>query len=566
MEKNLKAVMLLALLMGTALIGCIESDVKNDTSMSFVNDEKNDTSMSFVIIFTDDQRWDTLWAMPIVQEKLVNPGVIFTNAYVTIPSCCPSRASLLSGGFYPHNTGVLSNKAPNGGVQKFYDQVTLATLLQKEGYATAMVGKYLNRYQDIAPYIPPGWTTFISRPGPPYYPDSWTNYSIVYGSSNTKSSQGELYSPMDQYLTDYYGDKSLEFLDQYGESPFFLLVSLDAPHSPATPSPRDAQLFSDYLYRGRAYGEENLSDKPAVVQKQAWNFRGKVNSLAEEDEFHRNQLRSLQSVDRLTGAIVDKLEETGRLDSTVIIFTSDHGFMWGEHALFAKGKPYEESIRVPFVILFPGIESRVDENLVAMNLDIGTTIFDLAGIKKDTDGLSLVSLLKEPDTEWREEFLIQAFSQNWAGLRIKRDGVEWKYIERSSGERELYNLINDPFEEESSHNDLEHQELIRTFSLRLEELKGVTLKDSKTPLGEVGKKYTFQLEPWGGIEPYTWQIVNGTLPEGLSLNRYSGLISGIPVKPEKQEFLIMVESSSLGRQTEKPQNFIKEYKITIKKS
>ena len=112
---------------------------------------------NFVIFLTDDQRWDTLWAMPILQEKLAARGVTFTNAYTSNPVCCPSRASLLAGGFYSHNTGVLTNTMPNGGAYRFRDDRTLPRLLQKSGYKTMLVGKYLNDYELMAPYVPPGW-------------------------------------------------------------------------------------------------------------------------------------------------------------------------------------------------------------------------------------------------------------------------------------------------------------------------------------------------------------------------------------------------------------------------
>jgi Sulfatase/Glucodextranase, domain B/Bacterial Ig-like domain (group 2) len=127
--------------------------------------ESNLSLLNFIVILTDDQRWDTLWAMPIVQEKLMARGVTFTNAFVTTPLCCPFRTSFLSGGFYAHNTGVLTNALPNGGVSRFHDEETIATILQGAGYKTALMGKYMNGYLKIAPYIPPGWTKFIGIQG-----------------------------------------------------------------------------------------------------------------------------------------------------------------------------------------------------------------------------------------------------------------------------------------------------------------------------------------------------------------------------------------------------------------
>ena len=163
------------------------------------------------------------------------------------------------------------------------------------------------------------------------------------------------------------------------------------------PAPGDETLFSDYEYRNRAYGEADLSDKPTRIQQTL------PLDTRQLQTFQRNQLRALQAVDRAVGAIVDKLEAKNKLAQTVLIFTSDNGYLWGEHGLQGKGEPYEESIRVPLVIVLPGIAPRTDDHLVAMNLDVPQTIFDLAGISKDTDGVSLVPLLQGDNSLWRTE-------------------------------------------------------------------------------------------------------------------------------------------------------------------
>ena len=222
--------------------------------------------LNFVLVITDDQRWDTLWAMPIVMDKLSQGGVTFTNAFVTSPICCPSRASLLSGGFYAHNTSVLDNIRPNGGAAKFNDADTLATSLQSVGYKTGHIGmKYLNEYARIAPYIPPGWTRFINF-NRPAVGQEWTDYTVAKGSSTwNEPSNGELLQ-VSQYMTDFLKDEALKFIDDYADSPFFLYFSPMAPHYPAIPAQEDANLFSDYVYRDRAYGETDVSDKPPILQ------------------------------------------------------------------------------------------------------------------------------------------------------------------------------------------------------------------------------------------------------------------------------------------------------------
>ena len=370
---------------------------------------------NFVVIMTDDQRWDTLWAMPIVQDLLIRRGVNFTQAFVSTPLCCPSRASFLGGGYYAHNTGVLTNGLPNGGAQRFVDTNTLPLRLQQNGYATALVGKYLNGYE--APYIPPGWSRFVSWPG-----GSSTNFSVVIGSSTDQPSTG-IIEHKTQYLTDYLRDEALTFLDGVGNRPFFLYVAPFAPHAPATPAPGDEGLFSSYRYRSRGYGEVDRSDKPAHIRNRP------PLDVATEDELHRNQLRSLQAVDRAVGALIDKLQTLGKLENTVIVYTSDNGFLWGEHGLRRKSQPYEESIRVPLIVVVPGVVPREDDSLVVSNLDVPTTIWHLAGLPKATDGLNLLPLLHDPHLPWRPQgiFLESFGSPIWAGWRTRN----YKYVEHS---------------------------------------------------------------------------------------------------------------------------------------
>jgi hypothetical protein len=332
------------------------------------------------------------------------------------------------------------------------------------------------------------------------------------------------------------------------------------------PAPGDEDLFTDFIFRERGFGEEDLSDKPEFIREGTPNYGVGLKSVEEADERHRNQLRSLQAVDRAVGAILDKIEEKGVLNQTVFFFTSDNGYMWGEHGRYSKGLGYEESIRVPLVVVMPGIQPRYDDHMVVMNLDIVPTIYDLIGISRETDGLSLYPLLQDSETLWREEILIQRYNRwdkSWAGLVVKTAEEEWKYIESATGEKELYDLLYDPFEMDSQQNDPAYQDMIAEFSMRLRALKGLNIITKKAPKGVLGEEYTFQLTAWGGKEPYTWSIIEGQLPEGLSLESASGIIYGFPVKPEDQKLMVMVEDSSIAKQTGNPQSFYAEYRILI---
>jgi hypothetical protein len=142
---------------------------------------------SIVLILTDDQRWDTLWAMGHVQEVLKQHGVTFKNAFVTNSLCCPSRTTILTGK-YSHSTGVYSNAPPHGGFPSFHDRTTIATVLHGAGYRTALIGKYLNAYRAAAHagYAPPGWDRWFAFAGDNghYYSYDVTNNGRIrhYGS------------------------------------------------------------------------------------------------------------------------------------------------------------------------------------------------------------------------------------------------------------------------------------------------------------------------------------------------------------------------------------------------
>ncbi len=281
---------------------------------------------NIVLMVTDDQRWDTLWAMPILQQKLVSRGVTFTNAFVTTPLCCPSRASLLSGGYYPHDVGVLTNTLPNGGAEKEWDDSeTLGTMLQSAGYRTALVGKYLNRYEQIAPRVPPGWDHWAASG----IVDNFYSYEVVIGSSGAESTRGSV-TRQTQYVTDFQRDQAVEFIRAKADRPFFVYLSTSAPHGPATPAPGDEGLFATFTPQSGTVLEEDRSDKPQWVQNQK-NSPGSLRTFAQE------QLRSLQAVDRAIGAVIDAVEEVGQLDRTVFMSSAARKRTTGAEQKWATG-------------------------------------------------------------------------------------------------------------------------------------------------------------------------------------------------------------------------------------
>jgi N-acetylglucosamine-6-sulfatase len=401
--------------------------------------EPSDDRPSVLLIVTDDQRWDTLWAMPEVQRSLVAPGVTFANAFTTSSLCCPSRASILTGA-YPHTTGVYTQGLPHGGFGSFDDSVTVATELHRAGYRTGFFGKYLDSYQSdaLAGYVPPGWDRWVAFVHSQYFD---------YGLTVDGTIEEHGFAPED-YSTDVLADEADAFIRTSNE-PVFAVFAPAAPHDPAMPARSDASLFADLpAWNPPAFDEADLSDKPPYVRSFG---RLGTERIAELEELRRNQYRSLQAVDRGVARLLDALDDTGRLDDALVIFTSDNGLLWGEHRWLKKEVPYEEAIRVPLVVRADAIATAsMDEHVVA-NIDLAPTIADAAGVAlPNADGASLVPLLRGETPRWRSALLIEHVRgtnpvPTYCAVRTARH----LFVVYETGERELYDLGTDPGELEN---------------------------------------------------------------------------------------------------------------------
>lgn len=465
---------------------------------------------NIVYIVADDQRWDTLWAMPAVQQRLVPEGLVFEEAFTTAPMCCPSRAGVLSGGRQPWNTGVYGNILPSGGADVFDDTDTLATRLKGAGYHTALIGKYLNQYEDIAPWMPPGWDIFSAIL-------EWNgvyDWSLVVGSTPHSARMGDIVEG-GNYLTDALADRALLGLDL--PEPFFLYVAPYAPHLPNEAAPQDAEMFADYQYRGRSYYEADLSDKPS------WILEKVGRSEAELDADIRVQLQSLQAIDRMVGAILDGLEERGLKERTLIVYVGDNGYLWGEHGLTWKGLAYEESLRVPLVVAGPGVQAGTERSLVAANLDLPATFLALAGAHMPTDGHDLRPTFAGGDV-LRERLLFSYYDAQdppWAAVRTQ----DWKVVTHGTGDVEIYDLAADPFEMENLADQppSDAQALLSW----LESERATVLLTRELPDGAVGAPYEASLAAWSGRGALSFTA--SSLPEGLTLD--GDRITGVPSAP-----------------------------------
>lgn len=414
---------------------------------------------NIVFILTDDQE-ASIENMPRLRALVADQGLTFDNYFVSNPLCAPSRATLLTG-VHAHTHGVIANRAPNGGFDRFRDNgleaSTVATWLRAAGYRTAIVGKYLNRYPgdgagaDRA-YVPTGWDLFASFFAPDLTSGSYYDYFVNLNGDVTFYPE----RPAD-YITDQLTRVALAALDALPANdapPFFLHVAPNAPHSPPEPAPRHKGLFDGLKApRTGAFNEADMSDKPAYYQNLPLMDQRTLDRL---DQLYASRQATLQAVDELVEALVRRLDERGLLANTYVFFSSDNGFMLGQHR-FPNGKdtPYEESIHVPLMVRGPGVPRGLARGELVSNVDLPVTFAELAGASAPAtvEGRSIAGLLREgaPAGAARSEVLLEHWADDadavpsYAGLRTP----EYSYVEYENGAIEFYDLRDDPGQEEN---------------------------------------------------------------------------------------------------------------------
>jgi len=387
--------------------------------------------------------------VPKVNALLADRGATFANYFVTLSTCCPSRASILRGQ-YPHNHGVNTNLGPSGGFPKFhaegFESSTIATWLKSAGYRTALMGKYLNDYPGTGSttYVPPGWDVWFAVMGPPWALGIDVAYYDYVVNENSTNVRYHVTPP--EYETDVLRNAALAFIcaEASDSEPFFLYLTPYAPHEPATPAPRHVGAFAGVTVpHTPSFNEADVSDKPVAIR--SLPLLG-PDTIALMDTLYEHQLESLQGVDDMLQAIVDVLTSTHQLDNTYIFYSSDNGYHMGQHRLGAgKATIYEEDIHVPLVVRGPGIPAGAVYQQLVANIDLAPTFAELAGaaVPAFVDGRSLVPILTGDGAVWRKGLLFEL-----QGTGISNGAIRTgRYLYRRVGTaREMYDLIADPYE------------------------------------------------------------------------------------------------------------------------
>lgn len=470
------------------------------------------TQPNIVVIMTDDLDVETMQTMldldlaPNIETYLHRQGTRFENSFVSNALCCPSRATMLTGQ-YSHNNGVhgVVPTSEDGGVRAFDDTSTLVTWLQASGYRTGHIGKYLNGYgtqiDDTTPsfqpeYVPPGWNHWQATIG------SGTYRMFEYDINDTVDGVQNLVTygtGVEDYQTTVLARRATSFIDGAVDrgGPFFLEVMPVAPHAEATPGPHTRW---DYSIRPDPQDALDKPDQLAMIEAlmppsmddPSWDFvspsqPGFVRrraALSETDvqnivSFYRDRLAAMLAVDDLVGDVVATLSARGVLDETVIIFTSDNGWLHGQHRGVGKRVAYDESIRVPLYIRYP-LRARAAVGRLVVNADLAPTIVELAGADPGLaiDGRSLVPLLDEsvPPPSWRMGVLLESWQEGnsniptYAGIRTYRY-LYVDYYQYTTVVRELYDLANDPYQTNNVHSDPAYRSTKWALHRKLEALR-----------------------------------------------------------------------------------------------
>jgi len=454
-----------------------------------------------VVVFTDDQRGDCLGCVdkPLLNmktphlDRLAKEGALFKNMFVTTSLCSPSRASFLSG-LYAHSHGVMNNFTDYPNNLSSYPR-----RLQEAGYHTAYIGKWHMGEQDDQKR--PGFDYWITHKGQGKYYDTTFNID-----GKRQEVKGYYTTVVTKMATDWLKTKRRK------DKPFLLIVGQKAPHGPFVPEEKYRHTYDHINIPYPASGFQ-LEKKPQWITERLDTWHGIYGPLYEfrQDfpdrspegvkkfgEFVRSYTGTINSVDDCVGEVYQTLRELGQLDNTLFIFTSDNGFLLGEHGMIDKRTMHEDSIRVPLIARYPRLirPGTVIEEQV-LSIDVAPSVVDICGARplEKIHGRSWKALVQGKPVDWRKSWLYEynyekqfPYTPNVRGVRTDT----WKYVHYPHGDggpdrhlAELYNLKDDPGELNNLIDDPRYAFVVQQLQKELDRLltETGTLPD-KMPLDE----------------------------------------------------------------------------------
>jgi len=498
-------------MMKKSIIKTIAILVKVAGVLSCSPETKESQRPNIIFIFSDDHATHALGAYgpkhnnpelhKFVQtpnlDKLAEQGMLFNNVFCGNSICGPSRATILTGK-HAHHNGMLNNDTTFNGAQQ-----TFPKLLRKGGYETAWIGKW-HLFSDPTGFD--HWQILDNAD------QQGTYYNPILGSPDGKEK-------VTGHTATIITDRAIDWLktQRDAEKPFFLAYSHKTPHREWVPGPDEYDLYKkvdlplptnfydDYSTRSSALEEQemeiandmNKHDLKLVPpsyfnEEQLERFMesyGPMNKAFEEADltgkelaewkyqrYVKDFLRSVTSMDKEIGRMLEYLKESGLSENTVVVYSSDQGFYLGDHGWYDKRWMYEESLRMPLIVRWPQVtEASQKNNDIVQNTDFAPTFLDIAGLKipEDIQGKSIIPLLKnEKSQEWRDVAYYHYYAypdwhmvQPHYGIRSDRYKIIHFY---NTGEWELFDLENDPDEMQNVYSDAEYSDVVKLMTERLE--------------------------------------------------------------------------------------------------
>jgi N-acetylglucosamine-6-sulfatase len=389
---------------------------------------------NFVFILSDNHRWDAMGSMghPFVRtphlDRIGREGLHFANAFCTTPLCSPARASFLTG-LYAYRHGI-HNHTTRGAWDD--DHVTFLELLQRDaGYATAFIGKWhmpgtgVPQLRGVDRFL-----TFTAEGGQGRYFDC----PLIVDGKETASRK--------RYITEELTDYALDFVEQQHRRPFCLYLSHKAAHHPWRAAPDLEGVYADAPVDLPA----GANSWTGLTNGQIWGGFDRTIESA-----YRACMETVTSMDREIGRLLDRLDQLGIAENSVVIYASDNGFLFGEHKRVELRWPFEEVIRIPFLLRWPRrIAPRAQRvEAMSLNIDLAPTLLELAGVPVPVEmqGMSLVPILTNPAARGRRAWLVENYTEfpyrvpAYQGVRTER----YLYVEYEGGfAPTLHDIRRDP--------------------------------------------------------------------------------------------------------------------------
>ncbi|MEZ5041865.1 MAG: sulfatase-like hydrolase/transferase [Saprospiraceae bacterium] len=446
------------------------------------SEQKNDARPNIIVVLVDDMRWDEYAAAghPYLQtpniDRISREGINFKQAFATTPLCSPSRASFLTG-LYPHSNGITDNLARN---EQSHQLETFPKRLNAEGYETAFIGKWHMGNDNSRR---PGFDEWVALKGQGEAINPFLN---INGAEQT----------IEGYVTDILTARAVQFINRERSAPFLLYLSHKGLHpnhmqrddgssvaiegGGFIAADRHKGMYSTAVFNRRPNSGIVPTDKPALMRPiEGLPPLGPEIMTTETTIRERGEM--LMAIDEGLGDLLAALEKKGELNKTIVVFTSDHGYWYGEHCLDKERRlAYEEGIRIPLLMRYPEVirpGTKTDE--MVLSIDLAPTLLEMAGVTPDKSlqGMSLMPIIKNNFTAWRNAFLIEYYTDtvmkrivNMGYKAVRSERYKYIHYLDLKDMDELYDLQEDPYELKNIINEPGKEALLSDMKQLLNEL------------------------------------------------------------------------------------------------